>query len=290
MMRIVTELAGCVLVAGAVLSQHATAETPSDFGATMALTTQGGEALHRVELPVAVYAGVQHADLRDVRVFNAANELVPYALVNDAPRPPAPGEVFSPAVFPVWAVPGKRTDQLNVEIEQRADGSVVSIHTKGAPAKPESSRQAINYIVDASQIELPVTTMRPQWSAVPDNYIGSARVEASDNLKDWRPVVGGASLVYLAQGATRLQQDLITFAPLKAKFYRVSFGAQAPLLVGLQMQAPALRPDAKRKSVRVAGHPGGKPGEIEFDVGVHAPVDRLRVVVNQTNALAPIRI
>jgi hypothetical protein len=269
------------------------AEQPSDYGAALQLTTQGGEALYRVELPVAVYAGVQHADLRDVRVFNAANELVPYALVNEAPPPPSPAETFTPNVFPVWSGPGKRIDQLDVQIQQRADGSVVSITTNAPASKQknvEASRHAINYIVDASAIELPLTALVPQWSAPPENYIGAARVEASDDLKTWRTVIAGASLVYLVQGQTRLQQDRINFLPTKAKYYRVTFGSGAPLLTAWMMEAPALRSEPRRQSVKAAGRPGAKPGEIEFDAGVRAPIDRVRIAVNQQNALAPVRI
>jgi hypothetical protein len=285
------KMVSVALVLAVFVRAAAAAESPSDYAAALPLTTQGGEALYRVELPVSVYAGVQHADLRDVRVFNAANELVPYALVNEAPPPPAPAETFRPNVFPLWTVPGKPIDQLEVQIEQRADGSVVSITTKGkVPKKLEASRNVINYVVDASAIELPLTAIVPQWTQVPENYIGTARVEASDDLKSWRTVIAGATLVYLVQGQTRLQQDRISFPPTKAKYFRMTLGTSAPLLSGLTMEAPALRSEPRRQSAKVAGRAGAKPNEIEFDVGVRAPVDRVRIVVNQTNALAPVKL
>jgi hypothetical protein len=282
-----TGLASCALIAAA----PARAEAPSDYAAALAIAPQGTEALQRVELPVAVYANAQHADLADLRVFNAANELVPYALVGDAtPAPHAP-ETFSPPVFPVWSVPGKRIDELDVRIEQRADGTVASIRTVNVPApKANAERHAINYIIDASKIELPIAVMRPQWTGVPDNYVGTARVEASDDLKGWRTLVAGATLVYLAQGQARLQSDRIQFPPTRAKYYRVTFGPNAPFLIDMQMDAPALRPERRRQSVRVSGQPGAKPGEIDYDLNVRAPIDRLRIDVRQTNALAPVRI
>jgi len=267
------------------------AEAPTDFAAAMSLTTQGNEALQRVEIPVAVYANAQFADLRDVRIFNAANEPVPFALVSDVPQPSAPAETFSPPVFPVFGVPGKRVDQLDVRIEQRADGTVASIRTINAPPlTPNVPQHPINYIIDASAATLPVAVMRPKWQTPPENYIGTARIEASDDLKTWRTLVADASLVYLVQGATRLSQDRILLPPVRAKYFRVTLGASAPLLVGVQMDAPALRGEPKRQAVRVAGQPGEQPTEIRYDLGVHAPVDRLRVDVRQTNALAPVRI
>jgi hypothetical protein len=282
---------GCAPILLAALAASARAEAPADFAATMPLVAQGGEALQRVELPVAVYANAQFADLRDVRIFNAANELVPHALIGDAPPPPAVAESFSPPVFPVWGVPGKGIEQLDVRIEQRQDGTVASIRTIGAPAlKPNAPGHPINYIIDASAVTLPIAVMRPQWQAVPENYIGNARIEASDDLKTWRMLVGDASLVYLTQGQTRLAQDRILLPPTKAKYFRVTFGANAPLLVALQMEAPALRGEPRRQAVHVGGRAGEKPNEIVYDLGVRAPVDRLRIDVRQTNALAPVRI
>ena len=185
MNRIDRSIASLALALAMQMPAANAAENPSDYAAALPLTTQGGEALYRAELPVSVYAGARHADLRDMRVFNAANELVPYALVTEPTPPPAPAEAFTPNVFPVWSVPGKRIDQLDVQIRQREDGSVVSITTKGiapkAKQQADSSRQVINYIVDAATIELPLTSIVPRWTTPPENYIGTARVEASDD-------------------------------------------------------------------------------------------------------------
>jgi len=84
-----------------LLSTTGRADTPAEYAASMPMTAQGGEALQRVELPVALYANVQHADLRDVRVFNAAGELVPYALIQRCTAAASPSETFSPPIFPV---------------------------------------------------------------------------------------------------------------------------------------------------------------------------------------------
>jgi hypothetical protein len=284
-----TRLRACLPLLAVALVRAACAESPGDFAATVPLTAQGSEALQRIELPVDVYANVLHADLRDVRIFNAAGEPVPFAFVGDAVPAPQPPETYSPPVFPVWGVPGKRIDQLDVRIEQRADGTLTSIRTVGAPP-PTRTTHPINYIIDASAIALPIAVMRPQWETPPENYVGTARVEASDDLKSWRTLVADASLVYLVQGSARLSQDRILTPPTRAKYFRVTFGSNAPLLVDMQLDAPALRGEPRRQSVRVAGRVGAKPNEIDYDVGVRAPVDRVRIVVRETNALAPVRL
>ena len=283
-----------LVAGGALLSSaaHAAPESAAHYAGAIALTTRAGEALHRVELPVAVYAGVQYADLRDVRVFNGAGELVPFALAGDRPAPPPPGAAFTPPVFPVWGEVGKAPDQLDVRIEQRDDGSVVSIKTPGTKAKGRApvNRYAVAYIIDATRIESPIVAMTPQWRAAPDNYVGTVRIEAGDDLKEWRPLLSGAPLAFLSQGEARLIQDSYRFAPTRAKYFRIILSPKAPEMIGLNAAGPSAQPEPRRQSLRMPGRAGANPGEIEFDLGIRAPVDRIRLVVPQPNALAPVRL
>lgn len=282
-------IGGCL----APLAPFAAAEAVADYAGSMLLTTRGGEAMHRLELPIAVYAGVQHADLRDLRVFNAAQELVPYALASDLPPAAAvPSAVFTPPVFPIWAEAGKTADQLDVRIEQREDGSVVSIKTRGAKtgARAAPGRYAVAYIVDATKIDSPIASIKPQWRETPDNYVGTVRIEAGEDLKAWRTLVTGAPLAFLTQGQARLVQDTFKFPPTRSKYFRVILSPKAPEIVGLSADAPSARGETRRQTMHMAGHAGANAGEIEFDLGIRAPIDRVRLVVPQPNALAPVRL
>ena len=57
----------------------AAAEQPHDFAYGIPLQTSGQDALQELELPRAVYEGVVHPDLADLRVFNGAGEVVAHA-------------------------------------------------------------------------------------------------------------------------------------------------------------------------------------------------------------------
>lgn len=280
------------MVASVVASPAHAADGPADYAGAVTLTTGSREAMHRLELPMTVYAGIQHPDLRDLRVFNAAGEPVPFALAADLPPATVPApDVFTPPIFPIWGEAGRKaSDQLDVRIDQRPDGSVIAIRSKSGATAPAPGRQAVAFLVDAAKIESSLARLRPQWRETPVNYIGSARIEASDDLKGWRTVVTGAPLVYLAQGEARLVQDAIDFPATRARYYRVSLSPVGPELIGLAAEAPVAHPEQQRLSLRVAGKLGTKPGEVEYDAGVRAPVDRVRIIVAESNALAPVKI
>lgn len=283
----------CACLALSPVPAAVASETLADYAGSMAMTTLGSESLHRIELPQAVYAGVRYADLRDLRVFNAAQEPLPYALVGEAPVALPPRAVFAPPVFGIPAGATGATDQLDVRIEQRADGSVVSIRNRNpasANARVVTGSPVAAYIVDATRIDSEIAAVRPEWREVPASYVGSVRVEASDNLRDWRTLVAGAPLAYLTQGQARLVQDRIEFAPIRSRYFRLVFSPAAPALLGLAAEAPSVQREIRRQTLRVAGRTGDKPGEFEFDLGSRAPVDRVRLVVPQSNALAPVRL
>src|SRR5258708_34007745 len=84
----------CAVLAAASLSATA-AESPGDFAFAVPIEGLGGDALHRVAIPQAVYETAAFPDLRDLRVFNGAGEVVPYAFrpVERTVEKPAPVKI-----------------------------------------------------------------------------------------------------------------------------------------------------------------------------------------------------
>ena len=79
--------------------------TPLDFAYGMELRVDGAGALYEVSLPIEVYRSITRSDLGDVVVFNAAGELVPFALRGAEAVPAA----VVRATLPVFPVLGPKT-------------------------------------------------------------------------------------------------------------------------------------------------------------------------------------
>src|SRR6266498_638450 len=103
------------------------AERPEEFAYGMPIQADGQVALYEVEIPALVYRGVTRRDLGDIRVFNGQSEEVPYAL---RPRALTSTESTPTVSLPVFSMYGEASDKLenlNVRIEKRSDGTIVSI-------------------------------------------------------------------------------------------------------------------------------------------------------------------
>lgn len=76
-----------LLLLGACLSLPLSAkESAEGFSRQVALSLQGEGPWYRLSIPMSVQLSAAHADLRDLRVFDAEGEALPYALVAGSER------------------------------------------------------------------------------------------------------------------------------------------------------------------------------------------------------------
>ncbi|MGH8619331.1 MAG: DUF3999 domain-containing protein [Burkholderiales bacterium] len=288
--------AAVLLCLFAILAQAAAqgAEKPRDFAYGWALDADGSEALYEVTLPAAAYRGVARADLADVRVFNGAGEVVPYAW---RPRR-VTGTETSPAVvlplFPLKAAAGTAVEGLTVRVRQRAGGATgVDVVAGGKPGS--SAQQVVGYIVDLTALSRPLRALDLDWAPMPDGFAGRLRVEAGDDLAQWRTLVAAAPLVSLEAGGQRLEQKRLELPRQKAKYLRLSWvGAEAgrrpPVLTAVRGEPAGHEVALAREWLAVNAGPGDKPGEYVFDLGGRFPADRARFELPQPNTVVQVEL
>lgn len=275
-----------------LLATAASAEAPRDFAYGIEIEASGPEALFAVELPQAVYEGVVRADLGDLRVFNAAGEAVPYAFL---PRPSARREKGLSLKVPFFALRGDAiagVEGVEVRIERETGKTVVT--TNSRDTMPARQAVLLGYLVDARALDQPVRAVVLELPAAAEHVVTRLRVEASDDLARWTPLVSDAPVLRLEAGGQRLEHLRIEFAPRQARYFRLSWPVAArPLeLAGLSAEAGDAPVEAPRSWKQVDGSalPGQKVGEYAFDLGGQFPVDRLRLRLPQANTVASVDI
>ena len=196
-----------VLLFACALALNASAETPEEFRYSIPLTTQSNEGLNRVELPLAVHQGAARADLGDLRVFNARGEKVPFAFAGQPKTEVAKRPATALPIFPIRQAQRTQAASFDLQIRQRSDGTLISLHSGGKKAPSKAELQG--YLVDASQLKTPMRALVLDWLQSADSQIGRLTVEAGDDLKFWQPMVSGAPLLDLEFGGERLIQKRV---------------------------------------------------------------------------------
>ncbi len=134
------------------------AERTEDFAYGMPIHADAQDALYELEIPAAVYRGVTRTDLGDVRVFNGQGEVVPYGLRPQAAPSSDSGSAMSLPAFPISGGVTDRIEDLNVRIEKRADGTIVSV--RGQAKASGSKKRQHGYLLDATVLKQAIQALR----------------------------------------------------------------------------------------------------------------------------------
>lgn len=272
----------------------AAAERPRDFAYGSLLEVAGKQALYEATLPAAAYRGVARADLADVRVFNGAGEVVPYAWRPRRTTDTEPGESIALTLFPLKAETGASVDGLSIRVRRDASGQS-SIHVTSKDARASTEKRTVGYLADLTGFDLALRAIELDWQPVPDGFAGKLRVDASDDLASWRTLVAAAPLVNLEVAGQRLEQKRIELPRQKVKYLRFSWVPQ-----GAETSRPELRSvrgelvertvEVGREWVNVQATKGEKPGEYLFDLRGHYPADRVRLHLPETNTVVRVEL
>jgi hypothetical protein len=275
-----------VLACAAALAR---AEAPADYASGVGVTAGGGKPFYRLELPAAVYEGVAHRDLADVRVFNAEGDVVPFAWL---PRPASVREK-PPAIvlpqFPLYVERGGDVAALTFDVVRSGATTSISVATR----EGGSGDQVLSgYVLDATGVDKPLTALvfaLPEGGA-PTMHL---RIDASDDLLAWRSVVTDGMLVDLVYAGRRLIRDRIEFAPTKASYFRVSWAAGRPAMALSMIRAErgGRTVEPPRQWREAAGTlVTGASGDYEFDLGGPFPVDRVALELTELNSVVPAQL
>jgi Protein of unknown function (DUF3999) len=277
------------LILAALVASSAYAERPADYAFGVPLTPGDGAAFQRVVVPAVAYEGAVRRDLADLRIFNGDGELVPYAFI---PRRPAPRE-RPPAIglqmFPLYVDRDRRdVSGLSLTVVRNAAGTTVSVNA--ADGDPATGKVLGGYVLDASAQDQPLVALTFALPEISGATTMRLRIDASDDLAAWRGIAADATLVDLQYGGQRLTRNRIEFAPTKAKYLRLSWAADRPVIefsaVNGEYGERAI--EAPREWRNAAGiRVAEREGEYEYDLGGAFPVDRIAFDFATPNSIVP---
>jgi hypothetical protein len=272
----------------ALVSAASQAQRPSDYAYGLAIEAPPAVAYARLAIPPAVYEGVVHRDLSDMRVFNADGEVVPYAFVprtyENAPLAQVPLRMF-----PLYVSRDRgNVDGLALSVVRNAGGT--SINVTSRDGEDPQDRVLGGYVLDASEREEAIAALTFVMPAASNATSMRMRIDASDDLVTWRTLRFDATLVLLEQGGHRLVRNRVEVRPTKANYVRVSWNAGGPVIAFTGVTGEfGDRPLEPAREWRIAaGTPvAGHEGEYQYDLGGTFPIDRIAVDLTEPNSIVP---
>lgn len=276
------------LLAALLLAPWAVAkEQAEDFATRVPLTLAGEGPWYRLELPLALHFAARHADLRDLRVFNAEGEALAYALTLGDTQSSEQRQQAAVKWFPLLGEVAA-SGAPAIRVQRSTSGTLVEV----APEEAGSATQVRRgWLLDASAVDLPLHRLQLDWSSDSDGFQRFS-IEASDDLQHWS-AWGEGSIARLSFANERIDQREVELPGRKARYLRLLWQApqQAPTLLAANLisirnseQAPPLVWSAPLAAQ------GDKPGEYSWTLPLSLPLQRVRFSLPQANTLAPVSL
>lgn len=245
------------------------------------------EGAFALALDESLYRQVQRADLSDVAAFNADGEALAFGPMPPA-LGPAPGEWRDAAWFVLPAPAAQAPTDLSLHVSRDTAGALQLDATLSRPPSTAVSDLLVDVrapgrAVEAIELELALDA--PDFSA-------SLRVEASDDLQAWRPVVDGAAVAQLRQGGQALVRRHVELPAVAARYLRLHVdGAALPLRgLRLRLQPGTAGSEALQRSRLRADYVGRDGAAYVYRLPARVPVERVVIALGDDNAVADFSI
>lgn len=258
------------------------AEAPGDFAYAATVEVSRQEALLWLELPSVVHEGAVRTDLGDLRVFNAAGEVVPHAFLPQSEGAKAVSPPLRVPLYPLRGAAATGLQGVNVKVDRTGLQTRVTLQGREAGA---SDSTLLGYLADLNALDGPMGALLPVFSTQEGDLLTTLRVEGSDDLSRWTLLTDAAPI-------QRLEQTRVELEPRKFRYLRLSWPGTTPTpkLDSLSVELAPLMAPPPRAWKTATPIAADMPGEYVFDLGGHFPVDRLRLNLPEPNTVMAVQV
>jgi len=262
-------------------------------------------AFVRLPLPPSVYARSVQPALQDLRVVDAEGARVPFALL--APRPDETRLSETARDTVLYALPPRPADTTAAwpsPVDVVVDGERITVRRRSGATDGTPDTPSPGWLIDLGERprdQPPAQSLRLVWSG-PAEFSVAYALEASDDLRSWRPA-GAGQVMALASSTGPLTQPSVPLPAAPPRFVRLVWRdvAAAPRLTGAQAvaavpQQVSLDPPAEIVLAPIesaAGRDTSDPDAaraLTFDLGASLPLVSLALQLGGGTQVVPLRL
>lgn len=277
-----------LLCGGQLLADSPRGLEQDDFAWGIRLQPATASPFYQLELPLAVYRGVQRADLGDLRLFNGQGDRLPHELTLPTAQLPDRERTEPVALFPLYGSRTADLQLLSMRISRQDSSGSMSLEQHQLQRDREEVLRG--YLLQLWQGERPLTIRRLQlrWADASTGFIKRLRLEQSDDLTHWRALPGAAVMADLAFAGERLVRAEIPLQGVTQRFLRLTpVSGDMPLALSA-VDAVIQENGSARPPVLLAVdtlHSGAQEGEYLFELPGPLPVRAVELLPAESNTI-----
>ena len=236
---------------------------------------------YSVELPLAVYQSVTDAQLRDLGVYDGANQPVPRVLRRSEPTVENDETKAALRFFPLPANEATAADDIRVLLQKGNGSTRVELTSSGV--EPVSAHR---YVVDTQSFEQPFQAVDFEWAEVPTTFVAMVNIEGSQDLDRWTGIGNGA-IANLQSAGNNVLQQRVSLTGGRFDYLRITV-TDAPdswQLTGTTGIELAKTSTVERRWETLQPTATDEDGGLIFDLGGNVPIDRLQIKLSEDNSV-----
>jgi hypothetical protein len=242
------------------------------------------EGVFALSLDESVYRQVTRADMADMAAFNADGEALPFG--------PMPASYSSPPS--VWrdaawfALPPERADlptDLHLHVTRSGAGNL----NLDATLSHGDQGNVQDLLIDVRAGDREVEAIELELAFDAADFSAQVSVDASEDLQNWRSVVGSATVAQLRHGGQMLVRRHLEFPPVSAAYLRLhASGATGgiPLKSVRLLLSPVAASEDLKRSLVAADFVRRDGRAYIYRLPARVPVERLNITLGDDNAVA----
>lgn len=299
---------GLLLAAAGALQVQA-ADTPqaTDFTWRATLNVPPGVSLARVDVPVQALLGMRSPAAHDVRVFNAAGAVVPFALLGgaDLKRTAPVAQTNSYKAYPLFSTSGDRKPArgavlVRLDTKEQTDSATTNVWVRWD--RPDMRTKAADAAASTQPLQAALFDLRGEKQTLaalelvldmPRNALVPITVATSTDLTDWTPVATKGPLFQFdgADAPANTTLELLQPLAVQGRYVRLSWQGQAGVELRALTGTVAVSQTAAAP-LRAALPPGTADGSnaLNWTLPFATPIAALHLQAVQNNSLVPVRI
>lgn len=244
--------------------------------------------IYVVTLTPPLYAQIEDPDLGDLAAFNSSGEALGFEPLASIWKIPPP-QWRAAHWFALPATEPGREDGLSLQVERAADGRV-SLRAEVVPAA--ESVTGGDLLIDTGIDPQPSQRLQAlafELDPTVTDFSARVRIEASQDLDTWRPLVDSAGLLRLQQGGQLLERRQIELAGSTARYLRLRrLDGDGPLpLIGLQVQTRSTGAPDPPPMERLTAELVSQEGRIfVYRLPARIPVEQVHLHLARDNTVA----
>lgn len=181
------------------------------------LNTDQMSAIYKLVLPEAVYQTATKKDLSDIRVFNHDHEPVPHVIQQSRIKTATKTGSLELPFFPI-ATEDINLTNSELDITVTLEGKIVRIQSKG-----EVSELKKYYLIDTSHINASIDSIDLELNGLESGYAKAFRLDYSNDLNQWLPLVKHGTLTELKYGKYALKNTRVDLPNKRFKYIRFTW-------------------------------------------------------------------